>query len=66
MENTEGLGGDALIGKLAGITDRLEDQIGAFKLIGQNIQGDIEHGFLVSSDEGVQDEGGDEIEEATE
>jgi hypothetical protein len=56
MEDTEGISSDALIDELEKVTGRLETRIGAFKLTGKNIQGDIEKGFVFQPVHDLQDE----------
>jgi hypothetical protein len=64
MEGPEGFSNNALVDKLEGITSRLEEQIGSFRLVGKNIQGDIERGFIFQpatelgdADDGVEEQG---------
>lgn len=66
MEDTESLGSDEMINKLEGITDHLENQIGSFRLVGRDIQGDIENGFVFAGDPMVEDGSGDDPEVQTE
>lgn len=61
MESPESPSSDAL-DKLEGITSHLENQIGSFRLIGKDIQGDIESGFVLQ-DVVDEDEPTDETEE---
>jgi hypothetical protein len=65
MESPEGTSGDALIAGLEDTTSHLETQIGAFRLVGKDIQGDMEHGFFVQSPEDTEVDIDETLEEIT-